>query len=538
MTNQTTTVDLFIEYQNNIFLWIEDALGLMPQPPLPEYKEKFLQLYICSPEEFSDLAAELHIEHFEKFKKGMLTWQQCVLLIAVQRTIHKTLPHKIAVRSARGCGKSSISAIIMPYYLYCFPDSKVMATSAVASQLSDSLWSEAAMHLSKMNEPFKSAFNWQTEYIRMTEAPEHRWARARTASKETPEALSGVHAPYLAAICEEASAIAEEVWSNARATMTGENNLLLAISNPTRLQGTFYDAFNDNKDAWIRIHFNGLDSPIFDLGVEEDLRKQYGIDSAEYRASVLGEFPRAEAEFKEWMRLFDDKWIAKIFESNPSDPLTDKDLSYGRLCMGVDVSGEGKDESVGFIRSPFYGKIEFREQTSSSQSLSRRIHAAIDRHANLNPHDTMYDAFGIGHDLGQQVLVDSPARDYVIKGVNVGDIPENGGDKDRYVNVKAMLYDAVRIWGNRGGKLKYNSDLERELSTIYYRKNTKNKIEVMGKKEMNKQKMESPNIVEALILSFYRDASAIVNGLPVRSVHVRTSSYGYDAMDPYSMIPD
>lgn len=513
-------VDLQAEYQDDPFRWIEDALGMTPQRIKKEYEHYIVDLYnAATPEEFSEIAAEMNIDMFHKHQgREELTWHQVILVIAVKRCIaNPEWGWKIFVRSARGAGKSFIAALLIFYYLYCFPESKLAATSSSSNQLKDALWSEANAILSRMNEPFKSAFEWQSEYIRLKESPGSRWARARTATKENPEAMAGFHAPiYQGAIAEEASAIPEAVWSDFRMTMSASHPLLVAISNPTRLEGTFYEAFKEEgEERAVLLHFSGLESPIFDYKIEEDAREKYGVSSNEYKISVLGEFPDVSSDGDIWWRFFSDDWIDKVLvKPEEETEMEDPDFKTGRLALGVDPAGDGSDATKGVLRSYRWAKTVFSQQKSSTRSVSAATHGQIDNYPNLNPYDVIVDAFGIGHDVGMQVMEDSPRGDRrKVNPINTGDACDYDEHKARYINKRAAFYDALRVWGNNGGKIISTEGFKRELKSIRAKKTGSGKLKIMGKRKMRKEGYPSPDEVDALTLSFGNDYANVIDGI-------------------------
>lgn len=497
-----------------------------------------------TPREFSEIAAGLEMKMFKEHEgRHQLTWQQTLLMIAVQRCIvDPSWSWQIFVRSARGAGKSFVAAILIFYFLYCFPESKAAATSSSAGQLKDALWSEANGILSRMNEPFKDAFEWQSEYIRLKEAPGSRWARARTSTKENPEAMAGFHAPYQLGLVEEASAVPDEVWSNFFMTMTAPHPLLVAISNPTRLEGEYYDAFHEGRENIVTLHFNGLESPIFDWKIEQESREKYGVLSNEYKISVIGDFPKASEDGEIWWRFFSDDWIDKVLvkEEETND---DPDLSSGRLALGVDVAGSGSDKTAGVLRSYRWARQVFSQQSSTSRSVSAAIHGEIDKSTGLAPFDVMVDAFGIGHDVGMQVMEDSPRNERrVISPINLGDACDEDEYKNRYINKRALFYDALRIWGTNGGKIIWSDAFERELKTIRAKKTGTGKLQIMGKQKMKKEGYPSPDVVDGLILSFGNDYANIIDGLfnlggRQRMKQVRPENGGKNSFDKFSMIP-
>lgn len=126
--------------------------------------------------------------------------------------------------------------------------------------------------------------------------------------KEHPEALAGLHADDIMIIADEASWVPDEIFETAMSAMTNPNYIFLMISNPTRLEWYFYNAFTDNAENFQTLIFNSEESPIVDWWFVNNVIDDYGKDSDQYRVRVLWEFPKA------W--LIDDKWWIPLFDPN------------------------------------------------------------------------------------------------------------------------------------------------------------------------------------------------------------------------------
>jgi len=105
-----------------------------------------------------------------------------------------------------------------------------------------------------------------------------------------------------------------------------------------------------------------------------------------------------------------------------------------------------------------------------------------------------------------------------------------------------MLYDAMRIWFQNGGRIETTDpeSWKRELRSIYVQKTVTSKLQVMSKKEMARNKMKSPNMMDALSLSFVDDAWRIISGCyvpsPTQQAQANNQTQDY-SFDRYSMIP-
>ena len=133
-------------------------------------------------------------------------------------------------------GKSSIIAIVILWFLFCNFQSVVGCTAPTSSQMNDVLWKELSLWINRLPEEVKKLYERTNEYIRISGFAETWFARARTGKKENPEALAGLHADDLMILADEASGVAEEVFTTSESALTNENTLFLMISNPTRTE--------------------------------------------------------------------------------------------------------------------------------------------------------------------------------------------------------------------------------------------------------------------------------------------------------------
>jgi hypothetical protein len=224
---------------------------------------------------------------FEPFESGkMLTWQQTELFLSIKRALNGQGKRKIAIKSGHGIGKSSGIAMLIIWFMFCFEDCKIPCTAPTQTQMHDVLWAELSVWHRKLPKQISDVFEWTTSYFRVKEKSESWFARARTARKEQPEALAGIHANDVMVIADEASGIDDVIFNAGKSALTNPNTLFIMISNPTRLTGYFYNAFNANIDTFQTLSFNGEESPIVDHKFVEDIEKEHGIDSDEYRIRV------------------------------------------------------------------------------------------------------------------------------------------------------------------------------------------------------------------------------------------------------------
>ena len=540
-------VDLFVTFQSDPFFWIEQATGLTPQPPKKEKIFIVEELLTCSLSRFEEIAGKLTLDDFEPFVKGEhLTWQQTIILIAYARALNDSLPRRIAVMTGRGLGKTKVVALIICHFLYSFARSLIMATAPTSDQLFAALWKEANITIADMKSPFKSVFEWQTHFIRHKEDPYGWFARAKTA--ETVEALRGLHSEHMLAIVDEASGVADEIIQNGWATMTNDNKVMILISNTSGNESLIERVFEDGDETYVKLSFSAEESPIVDQEeIAERKRKleEKGIkpeDDRNYRIDILGLPPKDASEFTGWYRFFPDSLIDKVLRE--VGELDSPDYRQ-RPSLGVDPAGEGSDIAPGVLRSFKWAKTIFEQSSSSSDSIAGAIATVLDNVPQLSATRVFIDSFGVGHDVAQKVLANSSEdKRRVVRAVLVGEsAPESY--RGRYINTRAMLYDAVRVWFENGGRIETDvADVWRkELRSIYAKKTASGKLQIMSKGEMRAKKLRSPNMVDALAMSTFMDSPMILDGIYRPLQTPRNDGYGYtppqtnDSFNKHDLIP-
>ena len=247
------------EWRDSPISFIRDIWGLVPQP----------------------LECEENHEHsvkcFGEFIKGRhFTWQQWLILKAVEAAIQNKAHRRISVATGRGIGKSACLAWLLHWFLFTRRDSQIGCTAPSFPTLFDVLWKELEVWHKRMPIELQGIFEWQSAYYRVTESP-HKWyARARTGKKENPEALAGLHADHVALFADEASAVPDEIYRATEGSLTSKDFLFIMIGNPTRLEGFFYDTHHDDKKNWQTFQFSSLDSSLVEPGFDERIKAKYG----------------------------------------------------------------------------------------------------------------------------------------------------------------------------------------------------------------------------------------------------------------------
>lgn len=484
--------------------------GLVPQPAKPEYQKRLAYIYSLEGEMFEEGITFITAEWFGDFNKETdqydwfgftkgkhLTWQQTMLMMCANKAVQKKVKWRLSIASGHGVGKTSSCAIIILWFLFGRVDSQVACTAPTATQMHDVLWKELALWIGRMPEKIKNIYEHNKDYIRIKERPDSWFARAKTSSKENSEALAGIHAEWVMLLGDEASGIEEQIFIVMDGALTSGNFLVILIGNPTRNDGYFYDTHHKNKDVWVNLELSGIDSPIVDKKYVEDQARQHGRDSEQFGIRVLGKFPSEDTMSKDgYVRLFGTKDVNIIPKS--------QNTSFGKnSILGIDPSGEGDDKTVFAIRDEFKARVIFKESTSNPKYIAEKILTFIDMFE-LNASNVVVDAFGVGTTIAGEVAKASSGK-HIIQSINVGELPDYEDEKSEYINKRALYYHkGFRGWMRSGGQIVEDPELEGEFETIYFKRNLQGKVQIMPKVEMRKRGYKSPNVADAISLTFHK----------------------------------
>jgi hypothetical protein len=421
----------------------------------------------------------------DPFVKGKnITWQQYEILLAVERAIRGEASRRITIESGHGTGKSACLSWIILWFLFCFKDSQVPCTAPTSDQIHDVLWKELALWKDRMPEPIKKLYDWQTGYLRMTQRPETWFARAKTARKEAPEALAGVHADHVMFVIDEASGVPEEIFNTAEGALTNKNIFVIMISNHTRTVGYFHASHNRDKHNWQTLSLDSRESPIVDAEFVRRIIEKHGEDSDEFRVRVAGRAPKEDA--------IDDKGFVPLLGQSDLKPTPDHQF-VGVVKMGIDPSGDGRDKTRWVIRDRFRAKIVATEAKSTPRSIAVKTLTLMKMY-DVQPQNIYCDAFGVGANVAQELMVSGS----YINAINVGDPAQD----EQFLNRRAEIYWRLKQWLRTGGELVEDQDWE-SLLTVRYMANLRGKIQLMSKEQMRKEGYPSPDVADALSMTFW-----------------------------------
>ena len=306
----------------------------------------------------------------------------------------------------------------------------------------------------------------------------------------TGNAVMGFGAPYV--ILDEAALVDDDIEAKIFRMIAGfstTKHCYIKIGNPFK-RNHFLKSHKDPD-----FHNIWWD---YKTGIAEGRYTQEYIEKARNKPNfgVLYEvkFPDADA--------IDDKgWSSLLTEDDIQAVMVENGSGFGFLKVGCDPSGEGNNFNTVVKRYRNYADIILKERILDQFLLTERVinwRNQIRDKEGLLPLGYFVDRIGIGEGYYQTMRQDLEN----VYGINVG---LNAFDHESFVNLRAEAY-----WKLREDIKTKRLHLEKkedwlQLAQIKYRtklEGRKGKIEIMGKQEMLANGIESPDVADALMLTY------------------------------------
>jgi hypothetical protein len=232
-------------------------------------------------------------------------------------------------------------------------------------------------------------------------------------------------------------------------------------------------------------------------------------------------FPPADAiDEKGWVPLITDEEIRRAYVSEAPQ--------FGAFTMGCDIAGGGRNWSVGVVRSANAARIMLKEKEPNTLVFAGRIKIGS-QDLGVPGGSVFVDKVGIGRGCAELLQTQIGAV-----GVNAGDKPS---DEEQFVNLRAEMFWRARDWIMHGGRLIVSAPQDEDdwlqLAKIKYRtvlEGRRGKLQAISKEELLRRGIESPDIADALSLTFYR--AEMTPGTAGGVVEPQSEDF-----DPFSILP-
>jgi hypothetical protein len=417
-----------------------------------------------------------------------LPWQKDFLQAIARKE------RRISVRAGHGVGKSTACSWALIWHMTTRFPQKSVVTAPTSAQLFDALYSELKAWINKLPPVLRDSYEVFSDRIVLKGAPESSFISARTSSSERPEALAGVHSEHVLLVVDEASAVPEAVFEAAAGSMSGHSASTILISNPTRNSGLFYKTHHDLASDWYRMHVSCLNIPLVSADFVSQIKATYGDESNAFRIRVLGEFALADDDTLIPAELVDGA-ISRDISINSSEP----------LVFGLDVARFGSDRTALVKRK---GNVVIEVKSWGGLDTMQVVGAIVNEAKLDRPDEICVDTIGLGSGVADRL------REL---GMNVRDVnvAESSAMNPNANKLRDELWLAVKEWlATKSVKLPADDQLRHELVAPRYTFTSSGKVQVESKDSMRKRGMRSPDLADALCLSFASNAAMVGGRAP------------------------
>lgn len=315
--------------------------------------------------------------------------------------------------------------------------------------------------------------------------PDGRLGRVFTISsegkriKDLLDALMGFGAPNV--VLDESSLVDDIPYAGIFRMLGGhKDNFLFEIGNAMR-RNHFHKTMMDPSYHHINIDYRQgmLEGRITKEFIEE-MRKKAMFDQL-----YENKFPAPDA--------VDTGGFAPLYIEEFLSPRIKASVDiFGEQRLGVDVAGEGSNYSVIVLRGLNGARVLYKEHNPDTMNFVTVILQELRRH----PISKLYvDKVGIGKGVYDR-LSEIPALEDRLVGVNAG---ESSTGEDFY-NKRAEMFWRQREWLQTA---ELEGDSWADMLDVRYKIQSDKKIKIKSKIEMAKEGVQSPDVADALSLTFY-----------------------------------
>ena len=393
--------------------------------------------------------------------------------------------NRLSIRSGHAVGKTTFLSWTILWWLCTHYPCKIAATANSASQLEQILWPEIQKWYQRMPQGFQDELEFRSDKITLKNAPDS-FCVSRTSRRENPEALQGFHSPNMLFIIDEASGVPDIIFEVAQGAMSTPGAKTIMVGNPNRSTGYFYDSFERNIGSWKTMTVSCLDADTVDPQYVEDMKQQYGEDSNIYRVRVLGLPPETD----------DNAIMGRALVEAAIN--RDVEPTHVMPVWGIDIARMGSDRCALCKRTG--NVITEPIKHWGGKDLMQTVGIIMAEYDSTpykdRPSEILIDSIGLGAGVVDRLVeLDLPAR-----GINVA---ESSSMSDRYMRLRDELWFKCREWlEQKDVCIPDQDELVTELTAVQYEILSSGKFKVESKDQMKKRGMRSPDVADALMLTF------------------------------------
>lgn len=438
---------------------------------------------------------------------------------------------QVAAKTGHKIGKSLLAAGLALWWVCTRSSGMVVVTAPAAHQVKNIVWKE----LRRLHGKIADRVGGEMPKDPSIGLELRSGAKVIGIATDTPERAAGLSGPEVFVIIDEASGYPDDIYQAIETSTAGGDDeedaerdeddgekgeaKILAIGNPTKTSGWFFDIFRTGNPDWSRHTVSSEETPNATLEPHEKpirglatrafiekLRRKYGPDPDHhpvYMVRVKGLYPERSSNSVVALADVDaassDARRRKVIVPGPPHEAT----------IGVDVARFGSDDSAiaPCIDRTLFDIEEFSglDGPALAAQVLRIARVFVDegRRVRIN-----IDGVGVGASA-----LDAIVRSELVRSGKVYVVDIQAGakadDETNYVNLRSQLWFDFGVWLAEGGVIPPNSDLARQVLAPTYTLDKNGRIQVEAKDD-TKKKLDgkSPDLADAAIMAVYRGRRA------------------------------
>jgi hypothetical protein len=423
-------------------------------------------------------------------------------------------PHaKVAVKACHASSKTFTAADAVLLSLLFGGD--VLTTAPTWTQVEQVLWGAVRRAVENSVFPIKEWGDINRTEIRL---PTGEFAIGL--STDQAVRFQGYHSredSFLLVVMDEAPGVLPGIYEAIEGISAGGDVRRLYIGNPVIASGPFYDIFAGETLDWDRYTIDAFTTPnlhgldldallaLSDDELDESERPylvtrrwvyeryyEWGEDHPLWQSRVRGAFPEQSED-----ALISLAWL----EAAKRRPAEYQANGGPEIVAGIDVAGPGEDETVCVIRQ---GAAVLDLRWFAHADARGPVMEMLQHWRPKGLKTVNVDDAGIGHYFLEH-LKDNLGTSVTVAGINVGESPTMPDAAEKYRNLKAEMYWALRS-RIRDGDFAGLTDQRTisQLAGIRYSHDARGRVQIESKDDARKRGVKSPDRAEAIALAFWR----------------------------------
>ena len=297
---------------------------------------------------------------------------------------------------------------------------------------------------------------------------------------DNPDSLRGLY--FDGVVLDEVADMKPETWGEilrpAIADRKGWALFIGTVKGVNLLSEKYFEAMND--PTWYTANYTCYQTDALSADEIESMKSD--MSENQFRQEMLNDFSASNP----------DQLIAfEVVQEAAGKHLALTEYEHSPRVLGVDVARYGDDKSVIFGRQ---GLAAFEPQVYTNlnnMELAAKVAQTI---VEWKP-----DAVFIDAGRGEGVIDRLHQLGHAVVGVNFGGSPT----KPQFVNKRGEMWHDMNQWLRAGGAIPNHAQLKIELcAPTYSYANAANKFELESKDDLRKRGLPSPDIADALALTF------------------------------------